>query len=164
MNSFILYINLAFALFNSDTNSGLRLNEQLLLDEKPLSDSAELKEFKLFSVKFFTAVKNKDTIFLKKHIVFPIPTHSFSNFDKSLETVKKMDSNTFWKKLSRLFPPDLINKTNDAEHSIFRNPNGKVEYIVTVYSDSSGVESNANWMFMKKQGGFYFVYFTAEAG
>ena len=163
MKSTILFTSLSFILINPNENLHFSPADQLL-DERSFTDCTELKEFKSFSNQFFRAIKSRDTAFLNNHIVFPVPTHSFSNFDRSLETIKKIDSRTFFKKLSNLFPRDLLEEISQAEHSIFRNPNGKVEYTVTVYDDNSGVESNANWIFIKKQGEFYFTYFTAEAG
>jgi hypothetical protein len=128
------------------------------------SDSSELREFKSFCKQFFSAVKKSDTNFLKEHITFPIETGQFDNFDQSLTGKKYIQSGTFFKKLNKLFPADLLKELNKAEYAVSRHPGRTTNYIVTINSDEGGVESNANWLFVRKKNQFYFEIFTAEAG
>jgi hypothetical protein len=44
---------------------------------------------------------------------------------------------------------------------VLENPTG---YIVTIYDEENGVDTNENWFFMRKKNQFYFYLFTAEAG
>jgi hypothetical protein len=122
----------------------------------------KLEQFKQFAKIFFSSVKANDTIFLKRHIVFPIPTRQFSNYDRSLIGAKTINSQTFFKKLHKLIPDYQIRRMNEAEYSISNFDH--TEYFVSLYSTTDGVDSNCNWIFVEKSGEFYFEMFTAEAG
>lgn len=130
----------------------------------PVSDSTNprLELFKAFANLFFAAVRANDTVFLKSHIIFPIPTRQFSNYDRSLLGRKYIDSKTFFKKLHKLIPDDLMNRLSEAEYSTSdSSPNA---FYVTVTSITGGVESNCSWIFVERADVFYLELFTAEAG
>lgn len=130
----------------------------------PVRDSTNprLEKFKAFANSFFAAVRANDTVFLKSHIVFPIPTRQFSNNDRSLLGKKYIDAKTFFKKLHKLIPDDLMDRLSEAEYSTSESsPNA---FYVTVYSIAGGVESNCSWKFVERADVFYLELFTAEAG
>ena len=130
------------------------------------ADSNSLKSFKLFSKKFFDAIKKNDTAFLKQHMIFPIKNSSFSIFDHSLDN-RIIESTIILRQLHKFFPDDLLQQviTNKAAFSIAEHPDSQTRYIITLYDeDDGGVESNYTWIFIKQHNDFYFVNFQSEAG
>jgi hypothetical protein len=125
-----------------------------------------IKEFKVFAAKFFTAVKNADTTFLKAHIIFPIVNSSFNVLDGSLDHVKKITASIFFRRLRKLFPDDYMRDIRKSgTYTLYKDKNdGEINYVVSLYYDRGGVDANANWFFIKKDDQFYFNDFTAEAG
>ncbi|HWJ28950.1 MAG TPA: hypothetical protein VNS32_20570 [Flavisolibacter sp.] len=128
------------------------------------SDSIQLQHFKTFSNKFFIAVKKNDTAFLKQHILFPITHHTFFYLDPSLGS-KPISSKIFFKKLSKLFDEEYINNIlkGQAEFSIY-DVNKEARFMISIYHETDGIDSNVNWHFKQQQGEFYFYTYTAEAG
>lgn len=124
-----------------------------------------LSPFKAFSDSFFTAIKKKDTVFLKAHIVFPIRHSTFSYFDRSLEDVDSITASMLFKRLQKLFPADYLKEITlrKGDYEV-KTRKGKTEYWVTLYHHQGGVDSNANWFFINKDGVFYFTTFYSEAG
>jgi hypothetical protein len=123
-----------------------------------------LEAFKAFSDSFFTAVKKGDTIFLKAHILFPIKNSTFSVFDQSLENVDAITEKMLFKRLHKLFPADYLKEIRTGGDYKISTHRGKTEYSITLYHHQGGVDSNANWFFVNKNGVFYFTLFYSEAG
>jgi hypothetical protein len=165
-NSLMKIILLTISLYASNhvlsNNSLLSRVELNVL--APVSDTSnpKLEQFKQFVKIFFASVKANDAIFLKKHIVFPIPTSSFSNYDRTLIGTKVISSKTFFKKIHKLIPDELINWIDEAEYST--SEHAQTAFYVILYSTTGGVDSNCSWEFMERGGEFYFKLFTAEAG
>jgi hypothetical protein len=128
------------------------------------TSAEKLKGFRQFSDKFFAAVKRNDTGFLRAHAVFPITNSSFSIFDASLMN-KKIYAETFFSKMKKLFPDDVVKKIKKDGHFAYRvikdNP---TRYIIKLYFHEGDVDSNYTWYFNEKGGVFYFLNFKAEAG
>ncbi len=128
------------------------------------TSGAKLREFRLFSKKFFSAVKSTDTFFLKTHMIFPMSNSSFYIFDESL-LHKKIDSKILFRKLKKLFPTDLINKIDkEGKFAYSVSKNEPKSFIIKIYDTSGEIEGNYTWIFVQKNDGFYFINFRSEAG
>jgi hypothetical protein len=164
MKPLLILMTCLFSLGKTPGKSSFPVETSTDVIKQPVG-SSELKEFKSFANRFFAAVKTKDTVFLKAHIVFPITHSSFLFYDHELNENTKIDARLLFKKLHKLFPDDLISKiAKKAEFGIFDHKGTSREYRIEIMFNDGGVDSNVNWFFIKKQNVFYFTTFTAEAG
>ena len=145
-------------------------NDKFIIYEKPKeffqydTSNAKLREFKVFTKNFFSAVKSSDTAFLKAHVIFPISNSSFYIFDKSL-LHKKIDSKTLFKRLDKLFPVDLVKKIDkEGKFAYLVSKNALKKFVIDIYDTSGEIEGNYTWVFVQKNNNFYFVNFRSEAG
>lgn len=128
------------------------------------TSSAKLKDFKIFSKKFFSAARSSDTAFLKAHVIFPISNSSFYIFDESL-LHKKLDSKMFFRRLNKLFPADLIKRIDkEGKFSYSITKGAPKTFIIIIYNITDGIEGNESWIFLQKNNDFYFLNFMSEAG
>jgi len=131
----------------------------------PSDSTGEPREFKEFTKKFFVAIKANDTIFLREHIVFPIPNSSFSELDEGVAKMKSINSHILFRRLHKLFPDDLIKDIlARGKYRVIKHGNIETKYMITVYNNTGDVESNLNWFFVKRKGEYFFINYTAEAG
>ena|ERR1700752_5120488 len=101
---------------------------------------AEVKAFKEFSKKFFSAVGKSDTNFLKSHVIFPISNSSFYIFDLKLLN-KKIDSKMFFRNLKKIFPDTLIKRiSKDGEFSCNSGNNGLSTCVIEISDIEGGID------------------------
>ncbi len=127
-------------------------------------DDKELLAFRKFADSFFLAVKKSDTIFLKKHILFPIKNSSFGNFNSKIKDNTKIDSKLFFKNLSKFFPKELLKFAEEGECFIDGDTESTREYFISHSRDVDGITATCTWIFVKRMHVFYFQNFLAEAG
>lgn len=145
-----------------DHNDFITMHKNLSISN--YSDTSKNIEFKKFVDTFFVSIKKGDTIYLKKHIVFPISNSSFPILVESLNKYKSINSNTLFRNLKKLFPNDIIDKIPTGEYAISEHQGFETKYIVAIYESSQEIESNYSWLFVFRHGIFYFTNFFIEAG
>jgi hypothetical protein len=151
---------LLFAFRNSNFAN---INKQFVQLQNDTS-SSNIKTFKVFSKKFFSAVAASDTNFLKAHVIFPISNSSFYIFDLKL-LHKKIDSKIFFRNLKKLFPDSLVRQINkEGDFSCDKSDKGIWTYVIELSDSEHGIDENISWIFVQENGIFYFCNFKSEAG
>lgn len=133
-----------------------------LTEFKPAdSPDKRLSDFRAFASKYFYRVKKEDTAFLKAHTIFPIRNSFFDALDWSLHGVN-ITAGIFFKRLRKLFPADLMSDIKKIGE-YYVTPKGE-EYSIECSHNTGGIDSNVTWVFLKRNGQFYFKTYLAEAG